>query len=146
MNKIFKSRKVQKTYWAVVKRRPKPDRGKLVHWLQKDGKRNITTAFDHEVEGTQRAELEYRSLGKLNDHWLLEVKPLTGRPHQIRVQLASIGCPIRGDLRYDFHKPNPDRSINLHARSLYFEHPVKKEQFLTLEKIRVKEKNADRLY
>ena len=161
MNKIFKSRKVQKTYWAVVKRRPNPDRGKLVHWLQKDGKRNVTTAFDHEVEGTQRAELEYRSLGKLNDHWLLEVKPLTGRPHQIRVQLASIGCPIRGDLRYGFHKPNPDRSINLHARSLYFEHPVKKEfltlraglpedqfweQFLTLEKISVKEKNINQLY
>ena len=161
MNRLFKNRKVQKTYWAIVKRRPRKWEDKLVHWLQKDGSRNVTTAYDEEREGTQKAELTYRSLGKLNDHFLLEVKPLTGRPHQIRVQLASMGCPIRGDLRYGFSKPNADKSINLHARSLFFEHPVKKEplmlraglpedqfweQYLSLEKINVKEKNADRLH
>ncbi len=161
MNKLFKNRKVQKTYWAVVKRRPKTKEDKLVHWLKKDERRNVTAAFEKEVDGAQRAELNYRSLGKLNDHWLVEVKPITGRPHQIRVQLASMGCPIRGDLRYGFSKPNTDKSINLHARGLYFEHPVKKEpviiraglpndqfweQFLTLENIKVKDKHLNKLY
>ncbi|MCE7992130.1 MAG: RluA family pseudouridine synthase [Roseivirga sp.] len=161
MNKLFKNRKVYKTYWAVVKRKPRPTQGKLAHWLKKDPDRNVTTAYDTQVEGSLRAELEYKTLGKLNDHFLVEVKPLTGRPHQIRVQLASLGCPIRGDLRYGFAKPNPDRSINLHAKGLYFEHPVKKEpimiraglpeeqfweQYLTLEDIKVKDKNIDNIY
>ena len=100
-------------------------------------------------------------MGKLNNHFLIEVEPQTGRPHQIRVHLAEMGSPIRGDLRYGFSKPNPDKSINLHARRIYFEHPVKKEplvvraglpedqfweQFLTLEEIKVKDKDVDRLY
>lgn len=161
MNKLFKNRKVYKTYWAVVKRKPRPAAGKLAHWLKKDPDRNVTTVHDTQVDGALRAELEYKTLGKLNDHFLVEVKPLTGRPHQIRVQLASLGCPIRGDLRYGFSKPNPDRSINLHAKGLYFEHPVKKEpiviraglpeeqfweQYLTLEDIKVKDKNIDNIY
>ncbi len=161
MNKLFKNRKVQKTYWAIVKRRPKEVEDKLVHWLEKDPKRNVTTSYEEEVDGAQRAELNYRTLGKLNDHWLLEVKPITGRPHQIRVQLASIGSPIRGDLRYGFSKPNSDKSINLHARGLYFEHPVKKEpviiraslpedqfweQFLTLVPVKADEKKLGKLY
>ena len=161
MNAIFKNRKVQKTYWAIVKRRPKELESKLVHWLEKDSKRNVTTSYEEATDGAQRAELSYKVLGKLNDHWLLEVKPITGRPHQIRVQLASIGSPIRGDLRYGFKKPNPDKSINLHARGLYFEHPVKKEpvviragvpddqfweQFLTLEAVRADEKKLGKHY
>ena len=161
MNALFKNRKVQKTYWAVVKRRPKEMEAKLVNWLKKDGKRNTTAAFDKEVEGSQKAELTYRTLGKLNDHWLLEVKPITGRPHQIRVQLATIGSPIRGDLRYGFVKANADRSINLHARGIYFEHPVKKEgiavraslpedqfweQFLTLPDIKISDKKLGKSY
>lgn len=161
MNKLFKNRKVYKTYWAVVKRKPRPPQGKLANWLKKDPDRNVTTVHETQVEGSLRAELEYKTLGKLNDHFLVEVKPVTGRPHQIRVQLAHIGCPIRGDLRYGFAKPNPDRSINLHAKGLYFEHPVKKEpimiraglpeeqfweQYLTLEDIKVKDKNVDNIY
>lgn len=161
MNKIFASRKVQKTYWAVVKKRPPQNEGKLVSWLVKDTKKNITTAYSEPVDGGQKAETNFKVLGKLNNHYLIEVEPLTGRPHQIRVHLAELGCPIRGDLRYGFAKPNADKSINLHARKLYFEHPVKKEpiivlaglpndqfweQYLSLEDIKVKEKNIDNLY
>ena len=161
MNKLFKDRKIKKTYWAVVKRKPKVSEAKLTHWLKKDSSRNVTTAYDYPEDGAQKAELNYKVLGKLNDHWLIEVNPITGRPHQIRVQLASMGCPIRGDVKYGFEKPNPDGSINLHAKQLEFLHPVKKEpviiqaglpnsqfweQFLTLEKAKVKEKKIDYLH
>jgi 23S rRNA pseudouridine1911/1915/1917 synthase len=161
MNKLFKDRKVVKTYWAIVKSRPPKWEDKLVHWLIKDTQKNVTTAFDEPKEGALKAELKYKSLGKLNDHYLLEITPLTGRPHQIRVQLASMGCPIRGDLKYGFPKPNPDASINLHARTLEFIHPVKKEpvkvkaglprndfweQYLTLEKSTAKDKNLKHYY
>ncbi|MFT6055702.1 MAG: 23S rRNA pseudouridine1911/1915/1917 synthase [Roseivirga sp.] len=161
MNALFKNRKIQKTYWAIVKRKPSQPEGKLVSWLKKDTEKNITTAYDYEEEGSLKAELDFKLMGRLNDHYMLEVKPITGRSHQIRVQLSEFGCPIRGDLRYGFSKPNPDKSINLHARGLYFEHPIKKEpiiiraglpndqfweQFLALEKIKVKSKNIDNMY
>lgn len=130
MSEIFRKRDVQKTYWAIVKNRPPEKKGKLVHWLVKDESRNVTKAYDYEVPGSQRAELSYRLLGDVNKFNLLEVTPLTGRPHQIRVQLASMGCPIRGDLKYGYPKANSDASINLHARRLFFEHPVKKEPII----------------
>ena len=127
MNRMFHDRKVQKKYWAVVRRSPKETSSKLVNWLKKDTSRNIVRSYVKEIPGSQKAILKYRILGKLNEHYLLEVEPLTGRPHQIRVQLSEIGCPIRGDLKYGFHKPNKDGNINLHARSLYFKHPVKQD-------------------
>ena len=127
MNKIFKDRKVQKTYWAITKQKTRPEVGKLTHWLIKDTERNITKAYDEPVDGAKKAELNYRYMGTLNRHHLIEVKPITGRPHQIRVQLAAIGRPIRGDVKYGYNQPNPDGSIHLHARKLYFMHPVKKE-------------------
>jgi 23S rRNA pseudouridine1911/1915/1917 synthase len=148
MNKLFVDKKIQKTYWAVTKQKTRPEAGKLVHWLKKDPAKNITTAYDEEVDGAKRAELNYRYMGTLNRHHLIEVKPLTGRPHQIRVQLSTIGSPIRGDIKYGFKQPNTDGSIHLHARKLYFVHPIKNEpleliagvpetdfweQFLTLE-------------
>jgi 23S rRNA pseudouridine1911/1915/1917 synthase len=99
----------------------------MVNWLIKDSSKNVSRAYDEEVEGSKRAELNYRYLGTLNRHHLIEVKPITGRPHQIRVQLATSGCPIRGDIKYGFNQPNTDASIHLHARKLYFTHPIKKE-------------------
>ncbi|KAA0990656.1 RluA family pseudouridine synthase [Dyadobacter aurulentus] len=161
MNEIFRKRDVQKTYWAIVKNRPAEKKGKLVHWLSKDESRNVTTAYDYEAPNTQRAELSYRWLGEVNKFHLLEVMPVTGRPHQIRVQLASMNCPIRGDLKYGYPKANPDGNINLHARRLYFEHPVKKEplicragvpsdpfweEFLSLDKEEIKPDHLDFLH
>ena len=128
MNKLVRTRDFHKTYWAIVKKCPYPKEGKLIHWLRKDTVKNTTTAFEEDPGDAKKSELTYTAIGKLNDHWLTEIRPITGRPHQIRVQLAKIGCPIRGDVRYGFKKLNPDRkSINLHAKELHFIHPVKKE-------------------
>ena len=130
MNALLRDKKLYKTYWAIVKKHPTSKAEKLTHWIKKDSRKNVVETFDQEVEGAQKAELTYKVMGKLNDHWLLEVKPITGRPHQIRAQLSTIGSPIRGDIKYGFSKPNPDASINLHARRLDFIHPVKKEKML----------------
>ena len=150
MNEQFRDKKIFKTYWAITKRRPRPESGKLVHWLEKNTERNITKAYETENAKGLRSELDYKYIGTLNEHHLIQVNPKTGRPHQIRVQLSAIGCPIRGDLKYGFSRPNEDKSICLHARKLHFSHPVKKEpvtviaslpdyefwnQFLNLDKI-----------
>jgi 23S rRNA pseudouridine1911/1915/1917 synthase len=127
MNRLFHDKKVQKTYWAIAKQKTRPEVGKMVNWLIKDTSKNVTKAYDEEVDGAKRAELNYRYLGTLNRHHLIEVKPITGRPHQIRVQLATAGSPIRGDIKYGFKQPNTDASIHLHARKLYFNHPIKNE-------------------
>jgi 23S rRNA pseudouridine1911/1915/1917 synthase len=127
MNALFHERKVQKTYWAISQRSPTPTEGTLHHWLVKDAAKNKTTAHSREVRGSQHAELSYRLLSQSDTrHYLVEVNPLTGRPHQIRVQLSQLGCPILGDLKYGAASPLPDASIALHARSLIFEHPVQK--------------------
>lgn len=127
MNALFREKDIRKTYWAVVKSRPPVEEGKLVHWLVKDKVRNVTKAYLKEHRDGQRAELDYRLLNSQNGYYLLEVNPLTGRPHQIRTQLSSMGCPICGDVKYGYPEPNMDLSINLHARALEFIHPVKKE-------------------
>ncbi|MEM9982543.1 MAG: RluA family pseudouridine synthase [Bacteroidota bacterium] len=131
MSELFRKREIQKVYWAIVARRPPSKKGRLVHWLHKDNKKNVVTAYEYEVEHGQKAVLTYRTVGKLNNYYLLEVEPVTGRSHQIRVQLAAIGCPIKGDIKYGYPKPHRHgKAICLHARRLYFEHPVKKEKML----------------
>jgi 23S rRNA pseudouridine1911/1915/1917 synthase len=127
MNALFREKETRKTYWAIVSSKPKSDSGTLVHWLKKDEKKNKTTAFSRETNGALKSELSYRLLSQIGSKYLLEVNPITGRPHQIRVQLASMGCVIDGDVKYGAFAPNEDASICLHARSLEFIHPVKKE-------------------
>ncbi len=127
MNALFKNRETKKTYWALVGNKPAKAEDTLVHWLVKDEKKNKTTAYKREHPEGSRSELSYKIMGNQAGHYLLEINPITGRPHQIRVQLASMGCPIVGDLKYGFKEPNPDASICLHARELSFVHPVKNE-------------------
>jgi 23S rRNA pseudouridine1911/1915/1917 synthase len=127
MNELFRSRETQKVYWAITDQKPAQSEATLVHWLRKDEKKNKTTAFRKETTDAQHSELSYKLISKRNDLYLLEVRPITGRPHQIRVQLASIGCSIIGDLKYGSERATGDGSIGLHARCLSFIHPVKKE-------------------
>ncbi|HLT41630.1 MAG TPA: RluA family pseudouridine synthase [Sphingobacteriaceae bacterium] len=127
INRLFKSREMHKIYWAVVRRKPLNTEGTLVHWLVKDSKKNITKAYKTEVKDSLRAELHYRLIAELNGYYLIEVNPITGRPHQIRVQLSELGCPIVGDNKYGYPRGSLRRSICLHARKLEFIHPVKKE-------------------
>jgi 23S rRNA pseudouridine1911/1915/1917 synthase len=127
MNAIFRNREAMKTYWAIVMDKPPKSEDTLIHWLVKDEKRNKTTAYKRESEGALRAELSYKVVDRKGMGYLLEVRPVTGRPHQIRVQLASLGCCIVGDVKYGAPEPNSDESICLHARMLAFVHPVRKE-------------------
>lgn len=125
LNELFRNKKTKKTYWAVVLNRPQVEQQTLVHWLVKDSARNVTKAYTKENPNGARSELSYKIISG-NKQFLLEVNPITGRPHQIRVQLASMRCPIAGDLKYGATHPLPDKSIALHARQLEFEHPTLK--------------------
>ncbi len=131
MTKMFKERSVKKLYWAVTLDRPNELEGKLVHWLTKNFEKNVARAYPNErtaPNSAKKSELSYELLATFSSNCLLEVKPTTGRPHQIRVQLAKMGSPIRGDRKYGYKgKPHPDNAIYLHARALSFIHPVKKE-------------------
>lgn len=124
MNELVKNRCVDKYYWAIVEGRPKISEGRLVHFLQKNEKNNKTYVSEKEKNGYQRAELEYKVLVSSERYSVLEIKLLTGRHHQIRAQLSSIDCPIKGDLKYGARRSNEDGSICLHSRRLSFEHPV----------------------
>ncbi|MEM9022878.1 MAG: RluA family pseudouridine synthase [Bacteroidota bacterium] len=131
MNALFQKREVQKTYWALVQHAPNAS-GKLVHFLRKNEAQNKSYASNKEAAGSKRAELSYRVRSHTDRYQLLEVLPHTGRHHQIRVQLAAMGCPIKGDVKYGFSRPNKDGSIHLHARKLEFVHPVSKEAICLL--------------
>lgn len=128
MNEIFHDRDVEKIYWAVTGSKPQIPAQKLVHFLVKNETNNKAKAFDHEVKGSKRAELDYKLIKSSDKYFLIEVLPHTGRHHQIRVQLASINCPIKGDLKYGFGRSNSGGSIHLHARKLIFTHPVTNEK------------------
>lgn len=128
LNKMFQDKQIQKTYWAVVKNRPENFKGKLVHYLKKNAEKNMSKAYAKEIPGSSRSELDYALTSSLDNFHLLEVKPITGRHHQIRVQLSKMGSPIKGDVKYGFNRGNKDASIHLHARKIEFMHPVKKEQ------------------
>ena len=127
LNKLFAEKDANKTYWAVVKNMPPKTSDTLIHWLKKNPKNNKSTPYNKEIANGKKAILHYKILKQLDNYILLEVALETGRHHQIRVQLASIGCPIKGDLKYGFDRSNQDASIHLHARELSFEHPVSKE-------------------
>ncbi|GEM65516.1 RNA pseudouridine synthase [Sphingobacterium faecium NBRC 15299] len=127
MNKLFKDRQVKKTYLAVVRQRPLEPAGKLINWLVRNREKMVTKAFNKEVKESSYAELDYSLIGELNGFHLLKVEPLTGRTHQIRVQLSTMGCPIVGDNKYGYPRGSSKGSICLHSRSLTFMHPIKKE-------------------
>lgn len=130
INAMFKGREMHKTYYAVVRNKPIPHAGNLVHWLIKNPQKNVTKAHAKEVNGSLRSELNYKLVGELNGYYLIEVDPITGRPHQIRVQLSTLGCPIVGDNKYGYPRGSLRKSICLHARRLQFIHPIKKEPVL----------------
>jgi len=127
INAMFKNREMHKTYWAVVRQKPVPTQGTLIHWLVKNPQKNVTKAHDKEVLGSLRSELNYKLIAELNGYYLIEVDPVTGRPHQIRVQLSTLNCPIVGDNKYGYPRGSLKKSICLHAKRLQFIHPVKKE-------------------
>lgn len=127
LNDMFRTSDVHKTYWAITKNCPAKPEGTLVNWLTRNEKQNKSYAYDSERPGAKRAELQYRVIGHNDRYSLIEVKLLTGRHHQIRCQLAHIGCPIKGDLKYGAERSNPDGSISLLSRRVQFIHPVSKE-------------------
>ena len=130
LNEMFRTREVKKTYLAIVNERPPEDEAVLTHFLKKNEKQNKTYVYDNEVKGSKEATLTYKLAGRSERYFLLEIELHSGRHHQIRAQLAKIGCPVKGDLKYGYPRSNEDGSISLFARRLEFIHPVKKEKII----------------
>jgi len=128
LNEMFRNQEVKKTYWAIVKEKPEQPEGRLEHYLVRNEKQNKSVAYDKERSDAKKAALSYRLIAHSDTYYLLEVQLETGRHHQIRCQLAKMGCPIKGDLKYGFPRSNPNGGISLHARSIEFIHPVSKLQ------------------
>ena len=128
MNELFSSRETHKTYWAVVKNMPPKKEDTLVHFIKRNQQNNTSKAHLKEVPESKKASLSYKIIAELDNYFVLEIELHTGRHHQIRAQLQTIGCPIKGDLKYGFDRSNPDGGIHLHARKLCFIHPVSKEK------------------
>jgi 23S rRNA pseudouridine1911/1915/1917 synthase len=127
MNELFREKKIKKVYWAIVEEKPPLENGNLINWLKKNQEKNRSRAYDKEVKESKHAELDYELLGRSKNYYYLKINPLTGRHHQIRVQLSHIGCRIKGDVKYGAKRTNKDGSIHLLARSIEFMHPVKQE-------------------
>ena len=127
LNSLFREGKVKKTYWAIIKTLPPKESGTIVSYMTRNEKQNKSYCSEIPVKGAKEAILDYRLIVSSENYHLLEIDLKTGRHHQIRAQLASIGCPVKGDLKYGFPRSNKDGGISLHARQIEFEHPVKKE-------------------
>lgn len=127
LNDMFKNKEIKKTYWAIVKNTPKATEGTLTYYLVKNEKQNKSYAYETEKPNSKLAVLHYKLKARSEKYNLLEIDLKTGRHHQIRCELAKIGCPIKGDLKYGFERSNPDGGISLHARHVSFIHPVSKE-------------------
>ncbi|MCX6301417.1 MAG: RluA family pseudouridine synthase [Bacteroidia bacterium] len=127
LNEMFRTNQVRKFYLVIIKDRPPEDKATIKHFLKKNEKQNKTFVYDTEVKGSKEASLTYTLAGRSERYYLLEIELHTGRHHQIRAQLAKIGCPVKGDLKYGYPRSNKDGSISLMARRLEFIHPVKKE-------------------
>jgi 23S rRNA pseudouridine1911/1915/1917 synthase len=130
LNEMFRGKQMKKVYLAIVRERPPEEEGTLTHFLKKNEKQNKTYVYDKEVKGSKSASLSYRIAGRSEKYYLLEIELHSGRHHQIRAQLAAIGCPIKGDLKYGYPRSNEDGGISLLARHLEFIHPVKKEKIV----------------
>lgn len=128
LNNMFKEHEFKKNYWAVVKKQPPQTEATIEHFLVRKEKQNKSFAHDKEVSNSKKASLTYRISGKSDNYYFVEVELHTGRHHQIRAQLSKIGCPIKGDLKYGFPRSNKNGGIHLHARSIEFTHPIKKEK------------------
>ncbi len=127
LNKMFQDKEIKKTYWAIVKNAPKDSEGTLTNFLVRNEKQNKSYAYDTEKPDSKKAILHYKLIGQSDKYNLLEIDLETGRHHQIRCQLAKMGCIIKGDLKYGADRSNPDGGISLHARKISFIHPVSKE-------------------
>lgn len=125
LNELFRTKKVKKIYLAIVRERPPEDEATIRHFLKKNEKQNKSYVYDFNVKGSKEASLTYRLIGRSERYYLLEIELHTGRHHQIRAQLAKIGCPVKGDLKYGYPRSNEDGGISLFARKLEFVHPVK---------------------
>lgn len=128
LNEMFKMYEIKKTYWAIVKNPPEQKEGELTHYLVRNQKQNKSYAYDTEKPNSKKAILSYKLIARSDNYSLLEIRLKTGRHHQIRCQLAKIGSPVKGDLKYGFNRSNPDGSISLHARTIAFIHPVSKKE------------------
>lgn len=126
INEMLRDRSIRKIYWAVVAGKPEKEEALLTNFLVRKEELNKSFITGEKTPGALKAELKYRILAKSDRYFLLEVELITGRHHQIRAQLAHIGCPIKGDLKYGYPRSNPDGSIHLHARQVAFIHPVTK--------------------
>lgn len=124
LNKMFQTKDIHKTYWAIVKNPPEKEEGDIINFIWRNEKQNKSYVYSEEKKNSKKAILHYKLIGRSKTFFLLEIDLKTGRHHQIRCQLANIGCPIKGDLKYGYPRSNPDGGISLHARNIKFIHPV----------------------
>jgi len=130
LNSMLKNQEITRIYLAIVKNKPTEDEGTLVHYLTRNHENNRSFVNDREVSSSKKAVLNYRLTCKSDNYYFLEIELITGRHHQIRAQLAAIGCPVKGDLKYGYERSNPDGGISLHSRSIILKHPVRKEEII----------------